>query len=125
MGFIFRSLDLGVYDHCMFWVARNLAYFGFLRSAEFTVPNLATFSADVHLGVSDIAVATATLPSCPTVLIKASKTDPFCKGCFVHIGRGNAPLSAIESLMAYLAKRGNSEGPLFLLRMGAHYQDIY
>lgn len=73
MGFIFRSLDLGVYDHCMFWVARNLAYFGFLRSAEFTVPNLATFSADLHLGVSDIAVATATLPSCLTVLIKALK----------------------------------------------------
>ena len=27
----------------MFWAARTLAYFGFLRSAELTVPNLASF----------------------------------------------------------------------------------
>ena len=35
---IFKSLDLNIPDHTMFWAACNLAYFGFLRSAEFTVP---------------------------------------------------------------------------------------
>ena len=38
--------------------------------------------------------------------------DPFHKGCFIHIGRGNCPLCAICSLMAYLSIRGNMAGPL-------------
>ena len=41
---IFRASDLSLPDHCIFWAACNLAYFGFLRSAEFTIPNLASFS---------------------------------------------------------------------------------
>ena len=36
---IFNSLDLSLPDHSMFWAACTLAYFGFLRSAELTVPN--------------------------------------------------------------------------------------
>ena len=93
---IFGSLDLAVYDHCMFWAACNLAYFGFLRSAEFTVPNLACFSPTLHLGVCDISVDSDISPSCLRVRIKASKTDPFRKGCFVHIGKGRFPLCALQ-----------------------------
>jgi len=52
----FNSLDINIPDHCMFWAACNLAYFGFLRSSEFTVPNLASFSKDVHLSLADISV---------------------------------------------------------------------
>ena len=44
MMVIFRASDLSLPDHCILWAACNLAYFGFLRSAEFTVPNLASFS---------------------------------------------------------------------------------
>ena len=39
---IHRALDLKIFDHCAFWAACLLGYFGFLCSAEFTVPNLAT-----------------------------------------------------------------------------------
>ena len=56
MMVIFRALDLTHPDHCMFWAACNLAYFGFLHSAEFTVPNLASYVPDIHLGVADIVV---------------------------------------------------------------------
>ena len=42
MAIIFKALDVNMLDHCMFWAACCLAYFGFLRSAEFTVPNLAS-----------------------------------------------------------------------------------
>ena len=84
MMVIRQSLNVTLHDHCMFWAACTLAYFGFLRSAEFTVPNLASFSSAIHLSVADIAVDSSTLPSCLRVRIKASKTDPFRKGCFVH-----------------------------------------
>ena len=82
-------------DHCMFWAACNLAYLGFLRSAQFTVPNLASFLPSVHLGHADVAVDSMSSPSCLRLRIKASKTDPFRKGCFLHIGRGEFPLCTI------------------------------
>ena len=102
----------------MFWAACNLAYFGFLRSAEFTVTNLASYVPAIHLGVADVAVNSHSSPSCLRLRIKASKADPFCKGCFVHIGKGEFPLCAISSLLAYLTLRGDASGPLFLFRDG-------
>ena len=42
----------------------------------------------------------------------------FCKGCFIHISRGVYPLCALQSVMDYLAIKGNSSGPLFLLQDG-------
>ena len=115
---IFRSLDLSIFDHCMFWATCNLAYFGFLRSAEFTVSNLASFSPALHLSVCDILVDLDTNLSCLRVQIKASKTDPFRKVCFVHIGRGCSPLCALQAVLGYLAVRGNSGGPLLLCQDG-------
>ena len=115
---IHKSLRMSDADHCMFWAACNLGYFGFLRSSEFTVPNLASYSPALHLGVEDISVDSAVSPSCIRVRIKASKTDPFRKGCFIHIGRGRYPLCAVETIIAYLSQRGNAPGPLFLMQSG-------
>lgn len=50
------ALDLTLLDHCKFWAACNLIYFGFLQSAEFTVPNSASSSPTIHLRVADIGV---------------------------------------------------------------------
>ena len=102
----------------MFWAACNLAYFGFLRSAEFTVPNLASYVPDIHLGVADVAVDSHSSPLCLRLHVKASKTEPFRKGCFLHIGTGEYPLCAISSLLAYLTLRGDVSGPLFLFQDG-------
>ena len=118
MMVIFRALDITHLDHCMFWAACNLAYFGFLHSAEFTISNLASYVPAIHLGVADIAVDSHSSPSYLRLRIKASKTDPFRKGCFVHIGKGEFPLCAISSLLAYLTLRGDASGPLFLFRDG-------
>lgn len=118
MLIIFKSLDVSSPDHCMFWAACNLDYFGFLRSAEFTVPKLSNFSPDIHLGVPDIAFDSVVAPTCLRVRIKASKTDPFRKGCSLHIGRAIYLLCAIQALAAYLAIRSNAGGPLFLFRDG-------
>ena len=40
----------------MFWAAWLLVYFGFFRSADFTVPSLSAFDPSRHLTVSDVAV---------------------------------------------------------------------
>ena len=93
-----------------------MAYFAFLRSAEFTAPNLGSFSPSIHLGLADVAVDSMLSPSCLRLRIKASKTDPFRRGCFLHISRGEFPLFAIRSLLAYLTLRGDAPGPLFLFQ---------
>ena len=103
---IFQSLDTSHPDHCMFWAACTLAFFGFLRSAEFTEPTLASFFSSRHLEVRDIEVDSATSPTCMCVRIKASKTNPFREGCSVHIGLGVPPLCAVQSMMLYLGRRG-------------------
>lgn len=115
---IHLALDLSIHDHCMFWAACTLAYFRFLHSAEFTVPNLASFLPTIRLTVADIAVDSMVSPSCLRVRIKASKTDPFQVGFYVHVGLGRAPLCALQAMLAFLALRGNSPGPLFLLQSG-------
>ena len=118
MLLIWRSLDLHLSDHLMFWAACTLGYFGFLRASEFTVPSLASFSPSLHLGVQDIAVDSLSAPSCMRLKIKGSKTDPFRKGAFIHIGRGQPPLCAVHSVLSYLASRGDRSGPLFLFQNG-------
>jgi len=105
-------------DHQMFWAACSLGYFGFLRVSEFTVPNLSTFSASLHLSVQDIAVDSSSAPSSMRVRIKGFKTDPFRKGCFVHLGLGGHPLCAGQAMMSYLVSRGDAPGPLFLFTNG-------
>ena len=115
---IHRALDLKIFDHCAFWAACMLCYFGFLRAAEFKVPNLASFSPDIHLSVAGITVDSLQSPTCLHVRIKVSKMDPFHQGCHIHIGLGRAPLCAVHASLAYLAIRGNVPGPLFLLANG-------
>ena len=94
---IWQSLGLHLPDHCMFWAACSLGYFGFLRASEFTVPNLPSFSSSLLLGVQDISVDSPSAPSCMRVRIKGSKTDPFRKGCFIQIGVGRRPLCAVRA----------------------------
>ena len=115
---IYQSLSFTNHDHVMFWAASTLAYFGFLRSSEFTVSPLSTFNPFIHLLVSNIAMDSHTSPSCLQIGIKASKTDPFWKGCHVYIGMGHPPLCALSAFVQYLLLRGQSPGPLFLLSSG-------
>ena len=116
MAMIRKALDTSLHDHCMFWAAYTLGYLGFLHSAKFMVPNLASYSSDLHLMVANVAVDSAVLPSCLHIRIKVSKTDPFRNGCIVHIGKGKAPLCAVQAMLAYLSLQGNVLSPLFLLK---------
>ena len=115
---IFNSLDLTLPDHCMFWAACTLAYFGFLRVSEFTVSSNNSFSPPYHLTLQDLALDSLSSPETLRLHIKASKTDPFRKGSFIHIGRGKYPLCAIRAVVSYLTVRGAGPGPLFRLQSG-------
>ncbi|KXJ26736.1 hypothetical protein AC249_AIPGENE9228 [Exaiptasia diaphana] len=64
MRLIHTHLDFRIVDHLMFWAACCLAYFGFLRSAEFTVPSLEAYSPVYNLNVSDISVDALDQPTC-------------------------------------------------------------
>ena len=108
MLIIHNSLSFANQDHVMFWAASTLTYFGFLLSAEFTVTSLSAFNPDIHLTVDDIAVDSHTSPSCLQLTIKASKADPFRKGCCLYIGLGRPPLCALSAIMNYLPLRGQS-----------------
>ena len=83
---IWHSLDLHLLVHRMFWAACSLGYFGSLPTSEFTIPNLSSFLSSLHLGFQDIAVDSPSAPPCMRITIKGSRTYPFRKGCFIHIG---------------------------------------
>jgi len=93
---IWYSLDLHLLDHCMFEAPCSLGYFGFLHASEFTIPNLSSILSFTSFGY----------PSCIRITIKGSRTYPFRKGSFIHIGVKRHPLGAI----------------LFILRSGVMVQ---
>ena len=53
---IYAKLGFTAHDDIMFWATCCLAFFGFLRVSEFTVPSAVAFSPSFHLTVADIAV---------------------------------------------------------------------
>lgn len=108
---IFNALDLSLPDHRMFWAACTLAYFGFLQASEFTVPVANSFSPSDHLTLQDIALDSLSSPETLRVQIKVSKTDPFRKETFIHIGLGKFPLCAIRAVVSYLSVRGIALAP--------------
>lgn len=115
---ILSSLNLTTYDDTMLWAACTMAYFGFLRASEFTVPNLASFSSEMHLQARDLSFDKVHDPTCLRIFIKKSKTDPFGHGCHIHIGRTDSALCPITAIASYLHRRGDSPGPLFLHASG-------
>ena len=95
---LFSVLNLSNFDDLMFWGACCLAFFGFLRSAEFTLQLGTVFSSSHHLSVADVTVDRRNNPSSIQVCIKASKTDPFRNGCLITLGRGLPPVCPVEAL---------------------------
>ena len=78
---------------------------------------LVRLHSSTHLSFEDVAVDDQLRPSLIQLNLKESKTDPFRKGVQVVIGSMGDELCPVNTLMAYLAVRGFSPGPLF--RFGA------
>ena len=105
---IHQSLSSPSFDDIMFWVVCCLAFFGFLRVAEFTCPS--AFDSTIHLTATDVSIdPTSTIH----LWLKSSKTDPFRQGFMIHIGSSGKPICPVAALRAYLDLRGHAPGPLF------------
>ena len=102
----------------MLWAAFLLCFFGFLnRSGEFTIPDQNSYDPQVHLNSQDISADNPTAPSLLKVQIKASKTDPFCQGVSVCVGKTNNSLCPVSAILAYLIQGAISLVSYFILGM--------
>ena len=102
----------------MLWAACCVGFFGFMRSGEFTAPEDGEFDPGQHLSFTDIAVDSLGDPKVLSIQIKQSKTDPFRLGVTIFVGKTDSPLCHVSAVLAYMARHGPEEGPLFRFHSG-------
>ena len=69
--------------------------------------------------VSDVSVDSHSEPSFVSLHLRHSKTDIFGVGAVQYLGLVDGPICPVKALLAYLALRGPSPGPLFIHKNGA------
>jgi len=106
------------YNSIMLWAACCMEFFGFLRVSELTAPSLTQYDPEVHLSLADVALDSHHSPSKVWLFIKQSKTDPFCQGVRLCLGKTDSSLCPVKALLPYLAARGAIPGPLFICKGG-------
>ena len=106
------------YEWEMYWAACCVAFFGFLRAGELTVPSPQSYDATYHLNLADVSANHPDQPSVIHLRIKASKTDPLRKGVTVVLGATGKELCPVQALVSYLRVRGKTPGPVFRQRDG-------
>ena len=53
-----------------------------------------------------------------SILLRKNKTDPFGTGTYLYIGRTGTVICPVSALLAYLAIRAPSPGPLLIFQDG-------
>ena len=71
------------------------------------------------LALADVVLDDKENPSVIQVTIKQSKTDPFRQGVHLYLGRTGNLVCPVNAILAYLAVRDSSPGPLFKLTNGS------
>ena len=102
----------------MLWAASCMCFFGFLRSGEIVVPSDTSYDPAVHLSYGDVRTDSIENPTCITVAVKASKTDPFRKGVVIHIGATKTQLCPVATVLGYMIQRGSRADPFFMFDDG-------
>lgn len=108
------SKHTGGYYNMMIWAACCTAYFGLLRVSEFTSPANHSNTTNT-LQLADVALDSRTEPKMIRLTLKQSKTDQFRQGTQIHLGATNHHVCPVQALVRYLANRGGTPGPLFIL----------
>ena len=91
------QLNFNNYDHIMFWAASCLAFFGFLRCSEFTVPS-SRILPDGHLTPSDGLADKIPFLDSLMINIKKSKTDQFKKGFTIVLGKTGSQICPVAAI---------------------------
>lgn len=102
------SIHYSYHDQIMLWAAFTTAFFGFLRSSEYTAPTAKQFDPSQTLLISDLSQTNGRI----LINVKASKTDPFRHGCYIRLSPTHSevcPVSALNKLYSIHSK----QGPLF------------
>ena len=102
----------------MIWAACCLAFFGFLRVSEFTVPADNQYDESCHLSFNSMSVDNRDNPQQLRISIKQSKTDPFRKGVDIFHGMTGDNICPVKDILPYLAMRCNHKSPLFVFLDG-------
>ena len=117
---VWENLVVG-HDTKMIWAACCMAFFGFIRAGEITVPDDGAFDRNTHLGVGGIAIDNPSSPSFVRVRIKQSKTDPFRRGVDLFLGCTHTNLCPVAAILGYLVVLWwQGPPPCLVLRMDAH-----
>ena len=109
------SKHSGNYKDIMIWAACCLAYFGFLRVSEFTTSSPDYFDSSTDLLLSDVALDNRVSSTTIQIILKQSKNDQFRAGITICLGKTTHAVCPVDTLIQYLAIRGGTPGPLFLL----------
>ena len=104
-----KTLSPSFYNTTL-WAMCCLAFFGFLRVSEFTIPTEGSYDPSRHLSLSDIAVDNRKKPRLLQLSLKESKTDPFKQGVKVYVGATDSPVCPIKAILSYLGIRSKQPG---------------
>ena len=87
---------------------------------EIVAPPGSGFDPNIHLSVGDVSMDSSSAPTYLAVNIKASKTDQFCQGVTVYLGRTHDWICPVAAILNYLVVRGTSKGSVFIFREETH-----
>ncbi len=98
------------YEMILLWAVCCTAFFGFFRLGE-----LLEHSSQLRKEVSiqDVTVDNPEGPSMISIRLRKLKTDQFGRGVTICLGQTGQDICPVGSLLAYLAVRGSTTGPLF------------
>ena len=90
-----------------------MAFAGFFRLGEITVPSASGYDPQQYLSFGDVSVDSRLALQLLCVHLRRSKTDQFGRGADIYPGRTDNELGPVAAVLAYLAARGDGAGPLF------------
>ena len=110
-----QQLERGAHtDRIVLWAVCCTAFFGFFRLGELLPPSPTRFNPRLHLAWGDVAIDNQDNPRMVKFHLKQSKTDQLGKGVDVVVGRTDCALCPVAAILAFIAARGDCQGPLFL-----------
>ena len=112
---VFIAHHFPPHDARMLWAACTSAFFGLLRSSEYTCPSTSTVS-PASLTIHHLTIRQDY--SRISLYLPISKNDQFGKGVLVHMFPLQSPLCPVSALIHYLTLRQRVHGPLFRFENG-------